>query len=265
MFSVSWSRGRLIVVDRNRLKYLFSEAGLDAQPVSETPPQSLDDLVAAVLATANWSAEEMETVQRALAVRPKTSTIATSIGAGFSAWSMAQSGRLLDLGLEAGAGVADFIVTNLDTLANGWEGVLPQIPGALTEIVLRLPGGTIQLATDLIYLYEHKEMLLETLGWAIEHGADWFQALDAVELGANVVDVAEGAAMLGFSVLAGWAVGKLIDRHYEPILRKKTERLEDLRQLCIELRKLRRAVCSNLPSSIVASQLAAVDQEHWGF
>jgi hypothetical protein len=253
-------------MNHSRIQQLLQEAGVDPLPSPDGPAAPLGTLVDRAMGFAGIAPEEMEEVHEALSRVQKSSAAAAAVGAGFTGWALTQSGSTLQHALSDGVKIGRFVNDNLDVLTAGWDQALPEVGMFLTEFALRLPTGTVKLGLGAMDLLEnHHDQLVEAVLMKLDAGVSMGDALDAVGLGADALDVIDGVSTFGLSLVAGWAAGKLVESHYEPQLREKRDRLERLKREYQELLKLKRALRTSIPSVVLSGQLQNVHKQLWGF
>lgn len=130
--------------------------------------------------------------------------------------------------IETGAEIAEFIIdVNVHHLARGWD-AFPILVYLAAELVLGLPGGSVEIGIDFLKLLRNWSALLDTHVLRHKLGVPWPKDLPSINVAKETTSFAANAGQYLAPLIVEWAACELIGQHYEPILKKKEERLEAL-------------------------------------
>lgn len=249
-------------MDTQRLESLFWEAGIDLHTVQVPPSESLTELATSMLQLLDISMEELEKVRESLAGIPKTSALAVGIGVGLSAFTLANAAPFLDFAVDAGARVVNFLIDHHALITAGWDALAPPLLTMATEIVLHLPGGTIDLG---LAFADATHIAHELVTAALSQGAHLGDIVHAMTAAAHAVDLAEIATTLGLSLALGWVAGKIVDTVYGPKIDAIKSQIYRIQEKQEGLERLKQALKLRLPPATVAQLLENVAPHHWEF
>lgn len=252
-------------MDRDRFRQRLRDAGIDDGPVPSPRSRSLVALADEVLATAGVPSGQAEKVARALRDVPHTSAAAQALGSGFGAWTLTHSDQVLHHALENGAEIGDFVASNLDVLTAGWEAAAPEVAKFLFEFTLRLPDGTLELGSEVLRLLERSDELSEAVSLKLVDGMGLDSALEAAGVAGDVAGVVDGVTTLGLGILLGWAAKKVVESAYEPQIRARMDKLNELRTRYARTARLRQMLRTELPAAVIAGQLNQVNASYRAF
>lgn len=252
-------------MDRERFRQRLRDAGIEDGPAAVLRSRPLAAMANDVLAASGVSPAQQEKVSRALRKVPRTSAAATTLGSGFSAWTLTHADQTLHHAVENGAEIGDFVADNLDVLTAGWDEAAPAVAKFLVEFTLHLPDGTVELGSKVLHLLERSDELGDAVSLNLLDGVGLDQALEMAGVGADVADVVDGITTFGLGILLGWAAKKAVEKAYEPQIRARMDRLNALRTRYAQTDRLREMLRTELPAAVIAGQLNRVDVSHRAF
>ena len=155
----------------------------------------------------------------------------------------------MGLGAVAWAGVQVSRVLSSDWF---WNVVVPRAEEAYQyRDAIELAFNVISVADDLGI------DVFDLVVFAATHASD---LIELAEFAVDGLDLTEAAATFGLSLAVGWAVGKLVDSHYEKKNAELEQRLAILEAKRAHLQRLCVALSNSLPAETVRSLLRGVDE-----
>ena len=248
-------------MDTQRLNNLLREAGADLDASDLPTAETLTELATRAIDLFGFEAEELERVSESLQSTSKTSALAAGIGTGLSAFTLVNAAPLLDVAVDAGARLSEFLTNHHDLLTAGWDALAPPVAKIVAEAILHLPGGTLDLSTAFA---EAGHIAHELISAALSEGGTLGEVVDALTIAADAVDLADIATTFGLSLFLGLVAGKIVSDYYKPKIEDLKARVLRIQQHQTGLENLKRALELKLPANIIAVLLENVAPHHWG-
>lgn len=247
-------------MDAQRLEGLLREAGVDVDaPHAST--ENLTDLVTSALELVGIEAEELERLSESLQGKAKTSAMAIGLGTGLSAFALATAAPFVDLAVDAGARIVNFLIDNPDVLAAGWIALANPLVTISAEVIFHLPGGTIDLG---VALADATHLAHDLIATALAEGGHLGDIVDALTTAADALDIADIATTLGIGWLIGWVAGNIVEDHYAPKIEALKAQVLRVQEKQAGLERLKEALRLKLPPALITPLLEQVESNHWG-
>jgi hypothetical protein len=248
-------------MDAQRLEGLLREAGVDVDAPHASTTESLTDLVTSALELVGIEAEELERLSESLQGKAKTSAMAIGLGAGLSAFALATSAPFVDLAVDAGARIVNFLIDNPDVLAAGWVALVNPLATISAEVIFHLPGGTLDLG---VALADATHLAHDLIATALAEGGHLGDIVDALTTAADALDIADIATTLGIGWLIGWVAGNIVEEYYAPKIEALKAQVLRVQEKQEGLERLKEALRLKLPPALITPLLEKVESNHWG-
>ena len=248
-------------MDAKRLEGLLREAGVDVDAPRASNPESLTKLATRALELVSIEAEELESLSESLQSRAKTSAMAVGVGTGLSAFALATAAPLVDLAVDGGARVVEFLINNPDVVIAGWVGLAHPLATITTEVLLHLPGGTIDLG---VAFADATHLAHELVAAVLSEGGHLGDIVDAITTAADAMDLADIATTFGISLFIGWVAGNIVEDYYRPKIEALKAQVLRVQEKQAALEQLKQALHLKLPPTLLVPLLEKVGPNHWG-